>query len=149
MPYDLHERVELQRVPKKSIKVWTINSRVPEFRTLCSWAKSTTFLIGAMCLSSQIPESKALMRPLGVTPVASMQMRPAPPRAKPPRWTKCHSVNKPSTDEYWHLIKGVFVNIVRFDDLEFERTQVRWYLHRRNHNAILQFNAADLKRCKK
>src|SRR5262245_21282903 len=28
---------------------------------------------------------------------------PAPPTARLPRWTRCHSVARPSWQEYWHM----------------------------------------------
>ena len=29
--------------------------------------------------------------------------RPAPPTAREPRWTRCQSVARPSSQEYWHM----------------------------------------------
>src|ERR1700690_1649009 len=43
------------------------------------------------------------MRPSGVTAVASVNTRPAPPAARAPRWTRCQSLAKPSMLEYWHI----------------------------------------------
>src|SRR5690554_3422722 len=50
-----------------------------------------------------MPVSSAEMRPSGLTPVASVMTRPAPPRAKEPRCTRCQSVGTPSSrsTEYW------------------------------------------------
>ena len=50
-----------------------------------------------------MPASYGLMRPSGVTAVASLSTRPAPPRARPPRWARCQSPTRPSTEEYWHM----------------------------------------------
>src|SRR6266481_883666 len=43
------------------------------------------------------------MRPSGRTAVASVRTSPAPPTARPPRWTRCQSLAKPSTLEYSHI----------------------------------------------
>ena len=37
------------------------------------------------------------------TAVASMKTMPAPPAARLPRWTRCQSLEKPSSAEYWHM----------------------------------------------
>ncbi len=50
-----------------------------------------------------MPASCGEIRPSGATAVASVITSPAPPRAKEPRWTRCQSVGRPSTDEYWHI----------------------------------------------
>ena len=57
----------------------------------------------AACSSFQIPASCREILPSGVTAVASVSTNPAPPRATPPRCTRCQSVGCPSTDEYWHI----------------------------------------------
>src|SRR5580692_6242667 len=43
------------------------------------------------------------MRASGDTPVASITTSPAPPTARLPRCTRCQSVAKPSSQEYWHM----------------------------------------------
>jgi hypothetical protein len=43
------------------------------------------------------------MRPAGDTALASTITAPAPPTARLPRCTKCQSVARPSTHEYWHI----------------------------------------------
>ena len=53
--------------------------------------------------SDQMPESSGLMRPSGTTALASTITAPAPPIARAPRCTRCHSVGTPSCDEYWHI----------------------------------------------
>src|SRR5579871_4948004 len=58
---------------------------------------------GSMWLSDQIPMSPGVMRPCAVTAVASVNTRPAPPTARLPRWTRCQSLAKPSSLEYWHI----------------------------------------------
>src|SRR6266536_1402134 len=50
-----------------------------------------------------MPRSYGLMRPSAVTAAASVNTRAAPPTAREPRWTKCQSVEYPSTLEYWHI----------------------------------------------
>src|SRR6476469_726193 len=50
-----------------------------------------------------MPASCGLIRPSGVTAVASLITRPAPPWAKAPRWTRCQSLGRPSWEEYWHM----------------------------------------------
>ena len=44
-----------------------------------------------------------IYRIVGNTADASRITRPAPPCARLPRWTRCHSVAKPSSHEYWHM----------------------------------------------
>ena len=44
-----------------------------------------------------------MMRPSAETFVISAMTRPAPPIAREPRWTRCHSLGAPSADEYWHI----------------------------------------------
>lgn len=56
-----------------------------------------------MCSSFQMPKSEGLMRPSGLTAVASVKTRPAPPMARLPRWTRCQSLAKPSVEEYSHM----------------------------------------------
>ena len=53
--------------------------------------------------SDQRPRSSGLIRPSGNTAVASMIRRPAPERARLPRWIVCQSVARPSSAEYWHI----------------------------------------------
>src|SRR5215468_685797 len=50
-----------------------------------------------------MPASCGEILPSAVTAVASVNTRPAPPRANAPRCTRCQSVGWPSTDEYWHI----------------------------------------------
>src|SRR6478752_5538113 len=50
-----------------------------------------------------MPRSCGLMRPSGVTALASVITSAAPPTARVPRWTKCQSFENPSTLEYWHI----------------------------------------------
>ena len=56
---------------------------------------------GAMNLSSHRPVSPTVPQPLRATLVDSMMTRPAPPCAYLPALTRCQSVAKPSTAEYW------------------------------------------------
>lgn len=58
---------------------------------------------GATWASPQMPVSWGLMRPSGLTAVASTMTRPAPPTARLPRWTRCQMPTKPSWQEYWHI----------------------------------------------
>src|SRR3954454_11081718 len=50
-----------------------------------------------------MPRSCGLMRPSALTAEASVSTSDAPPVARDPRWTKCQSLEKPSTLEYWHI----------------------------------------------
>ena len=43
------------------------------------------------------------MRPIGSTPVASMQNIEAPDSASELMWVKCQSFAAPSSAEYWHI----------------------------------------------
>jgi hypothetical protein len=60
-------------------------------------------LSSGMCSSFQMPRSLGVMRASGLTELASVMTRPAPPMARLPRWTKCQSLAKPSTEEYSHM----------------------------------------------
>ena len=62
-----------------------------------AWAKA------ASVASSQRPRSHGVMRPSGVTAVASMITMPAPDSAMVPRCTVCQDVARPSSAEYWHI----------------------------------------------
>src|SRR6476469_3250526 len=50
-----------------------------------------------------MPASAGEMRPSGSTADASVNTRPAPPRANDPSGTRCHGSGMPSVDEYWHI----------------------------------------------
>src|SRR3954447_12477875 len=50
-----------------------------------------------------MPRSPDEMRPSGTTAEASTTTSPAPPWARLPRCTRCQSVAKPSSLEYWHI----------------------------------------------
>src|SRR5436305_9761192 len=50
-----------------------------------------------------MPRSCGLMRPSAVTAAASVSTSAAPPPARLPRWTRCQSLAKPASDEYWHI----------------------------------------------
>src|SRR5690242_4598408 len=56
-----------------------------------------------MCPSFQMPRSEAVMRPSGDMAEASCMTSAAPPTARLPRCTRCQSLAKPSTEEYWHM----------------------------------------------
>jgi len=58
---------------------------------------------GSICPSSHRPRSWGLMRPSGSTAEASVSTSPAPPWARPPRWTRCQSEGRPAVAEYWHM----------------------------------------------
>src|SRR5688572_376299 len=58
---------------------------------------------GSTWRSSQIPASPGVIRPSGETAVASAITKAAPPAARAPRWTRCQSVARPSSDEYMHM----------------------------------------------
>ena len=50
-----------------------------------------------------MPRSTGLIRPSAVTAAASVSTAPAPPTARLPRWTMCHSLANPSRLEYSHI----------------------------------------------
>ncbi len=52
-----------------------------------------------------VPDTQILRRdaPLGQAAVASTMTSPAPPAARLPRCTRCQSLAKPSSAEYWHI----------------------------------------------
>src|SRR6185312_9726678 len=63
-------------------------------------------MIGAQasaCLSFHKPVQPGVMRPSGDTAVASAITSAAPPMARAPRCTMCHSFGTPSSAEYWHM----------------------------------------------
>ena len=43
------------------------------------------------------------MRPSRLMSVISAMIRPAPPIAREPRWTRCQSSGMPSSAVYWHI----------------------------------------------
>src|ERR1700730_1831819 len=53
--------------------------------------------------SFQMPRHLGVILPSGVIAVASTVTTAAPPTAREPRWTKCQSVEYPSSEEYWHI----------------------------------------------
>src|SRR5450830_1191215 len=74
-----------------------------------------TFANAASVSSDHKPRSVGEILPIGSTAVASMINKPAPERARPPRWIRCQSVGLPSTAEYWHI--GAM--IIRFFKFSF------------------------------
>src|SRR3984957_5200888 len=60
-----------------------------------------------MCSSFQMPRSLGVMGASGLTALASVRTRPAPPMARLPRWTKCQSLAKPSREVYSHMGEAV------------------------------------------
>ena len=67
------------------------------------FANAFTGAMAATCASFQSPAQPGVIRPSGVTAVASAMIRPVPPMATPPIWAMCQSVATPSLDEYWHI----------------------------------------------
>src|SRR4051812_5400448 len=65
------------------------------------------------CSSFHSPTSPGDILPSGDTAVASCIISPAPPTALLPKCTRCQSVAKPSSDEYWHMGETVilFLNV--------------------------------------
>src|SRR5471030_2401747 len=55
------------------------------------------------CAADQMPASHGVMRPSGVTALASTKTSEAPPTARLPRWTRCQSSGIPCSLEYWHM----------------------------------------------
>ncbi len=72
---------------------------------VAEWActKSTMRRHASRCSSFHMPAQPGVIRPSGVTAVASAITRPAPPTARLPRCTRCQSFTVPSTAEYWHM----------------------------------------------
>ncbi len=68
-----------------------------------SWTKSTMRPHASHLLLDQMPASPGEILPSGDTQVISVMTRPAPPTARLPRWTRCHSPGMPSTAEYWSI----------------------------------------------
>ncbi len=58
----------------------------------CSARNAVIGWKAATCSSDQMPESSGLMRPSGVTALASTITAPAPPVARAPRCTRCQSL---------------------------------------------------------
>src|SRR6516225_834305 len=56
---------------------------------------------GTTKASSQMPRSPTVPQPRRSTLVDSTTTRPAPPAANLPAFTRCQSVGKPFTAEYW------------------------------------------------
>src|SRR5580692_7817978 len=50
-----------------------------------------------------MPRSPLVIRPSGVTAVASTITSATPPTARLPRWTRCQSLASPSAATYWHM----------------------------------------------
>src|SRR6185437_1796535 len=69
----------------------------------CSLTNRAMRSSGSMCASFHSPISCGLIRPSGDTAVASTNTSPAPPTARLPKCTRCHSVANPSGLEYWHI----------------------------------------------
>ena len=69
----------------------------------CSPMKRAIGAKAAAWASDQMPLSSGLIRPSGLTALASTMTSPAPPTARLPRWTRCQSVGSPSRLEYWHM----------------------------------------------
>ena len=65
--------------------------------------KSTIGFHARACSDDQMPASHGVMRPSGDTPDASTHTMPAPPMARLPRCTWCHSFGMPLSEEYWHI----------------------------------------------
>ena len=63
----------------------------------------TTCCNAAWCSSLYRPRQPGVMRPSGVTAVASRQSRPAPDIARLPRCAKCQATGLPSSALYWHM----------------------------------------------
>src|SRR6185436_3658681 len=55
------------------------------------------------CASFHSPVQPWVMRPSGVTPLASTMTRPAPVVASQPRCWRCQAVGAPSSALYWHI----------------------------------------------
>src|ERR1041384_528771 len=69
----------------------------------CDSMKRASGANASACRCDQLPLSQNVMRPSGDTPLASTITSPAPPTARDPRCTKCQSLGRPSSLEYWHI----------------------------------------------
>src|SRR5208282_2175896 len=63
----------------------------------------TTRAKASAWVSFHRPAQPGVIRPFGETAVDSAITSPEPPRARPERWTWCHSLTTPSLAEYWHI----------------------------------------------
>ena len=75
---------------------------IPIF-TLSECAKSIIGLKLIACASSSIDVQPIVMRPCGVTPVASTMIMPGAPVASAPRCALCQGPTCPSVAMYWHI----------------------------------------------
>src|ERR1700726_3196310 len=57
----------------------------------------------ATCASAYMPVQPGVIRPSGDTQVISVMIRPAPPRARAPRWTRWKSFGEPSSALYMSI----------------------------------------------
>lgn len=65
--------------------------------------KSVTRRQEASCPSFHRPAQPGVIRPSGLTQTISVMTRPAPPRARAPRWTRWKSPGVPSAAEYMSI----------------------------------------------
>ena len=77
--------------------------------------------------SSQRPKHAGVIRPSGVTPVASMMNKAAPLLSKLPQCIKCQSVASPLFAEYWHI----GATTIRFANSNGPRGELRVKLENR------------------
>ncbi len=80
--------------PRKGAKVLALRpacASCTATRPPCLWTKSLMSASFVTCSSRQIPRSSGEMRPSGLTAVASVTIRPAPPSANCPRCTRWKS----------------------------------------------------------
>ena len=70
---------------------------------LFTCTKSTIRFHAATCSGLYMPVQPGEIRPPRDTSVISVKISPAPPTARLPRWTRCHSFGMPSSATYWHI----------------------------------------------
>ena len=83
---------------------WRVHHRIQRLAGTGQWVEfDGTCTEGPLMGGAANVEEHTFERPTGVTPAASTQTMPAPPTARLPRGTKCHSLGMPSSAEYWHI----------------------------------------------
>src|ERR1043166_7434621 len=78
-------------------------SCTPIFDAVFRRMNSTIFFHALMCSGLYIPVHPGEIRPSRETSVISVNTSPAPPIARLPRCTRCHSFGMPSSATYWHI----------------------------------------------
>src|SRR5450756_1435865 len=126
----------------------------------CAFTNAAIRASGSMCLSAHRPRQPGVMRPSGATPVASTMTKPAPPTAREPKCTKCHSFARPSVAEYWHIgetpirLRNVTERTVngenkcasRFKSFSISECKYRQFLQSARDEVFAEFDVAFTKK---